>query len=81
MSAQNNKHTSNEYSNNYTAFKNSKNLEKWNYSIFLKKLQNLDEKAIMKKEQSFFELYEEKKRNFQKKLNNLFKNNTFLNFP
>ena len=62
----------------YTFAKNSKKLEKWNYSIFMKKLQSEDEKLSTKRERSFAELYESKRAKFQENLKNLFKLNSFI---
>lgn len=62
----------------HTFVKNSKKLEKWNFSIFMKKLHNEDEKMHDKKERSFAELYETKRVKFQENLKNLFKINNFV---
>ncbi len=62
----------------YTFAKNSKKFEKWNFSIFMKKLQKEDEKLKNKREQSFAELYEVKRLKFQENLQNLFKTNNLF---
>ena len=71
-----NKWRNDTYKNNFV--KNSKKLEKWNFSIFIKNLQKAEEKIKNKNEQSFAELYEVKRVNFQEKLKTLFKIEDFL---
>ena len=62
----------------YTFAKNSKKIEKLNFSIFMKKLQKEDEKLKNKRERSFAELYEVKRLKFQENLKNLLQiNNLF----
>lgn len=78
MSVQSNKQKMFDTSEKYTQFKYSKKLEKWNFTIFTKKLQTLDDRAKAKKEQSFLELYEAKRMTFQKQIHSFFKFNEFF---